>query len=461
MAFRSPVATQPAVASERGRRRVSPAQVLVLSFTGLIASGTLLLLLPAATRAPISFVDAIFTATSAVCVTGLTVIDTATGFTTFGQVVILVLVQLGGLGYMAITTVGVLALGRQLSLSDRLTLQHALDIDSLSGLARFVLTVLKLTLALELTGAVVLTIWWMADLGVSEAAYYGLFHAVSAFNNAGFVLFSDNLVPFRGDLIVNIVISTLVVSGGLGFVVLRELRHYRPGRRVTLHTKLVLGLSAFLIVGATLTIWVVERGNPLTLGPLGSGEALLAAYFQAVATRSAGFNTIDVSAMMPASLFLMILLMFVGAAPGGTGGGVKISTFAVTVATIWSIVRGRDEPVLLGRRIPVVQVSRAFAICLIGFLALNGVAGLLLISEGRSLLPTLFEATSAFATTGLSMSEAGRSVSLAGSFSDPGRLLLAALMFVGRIGPLTMAVAIARARHVAAVRPPEGRFLVG
>lgn len=461
MAFRSPVATQPAVASERGRRRVSPAQVLVLSFTGLIASGTLLLLLPAATRAPISFVDAIFTATSAVCVTGLTVIDTATGFTTFGQVVILVLVQLGGLGYMAITTVGVLALGRQLSLSDRLTLQHALDIDSLSGLARFVLTVLKLTLALELTGAVVLTIWWMADLGVSEAAYYGLFHAVSAFNNAGFVLFSDNLVPFRGDLIVNIVISTLVVTGGLGFVVLRELRHYRPGRRVTLHTKLVLGLSAFLIVGATLTIWVVERGNPLTLGPLGSGEALLAAYFQAVATRSAGFNTIDVSAMMPASLFLMILLMFVGAAPGGTGGGVKISTFAVTVATIWSIVRGRDEPVLLGRRIPAVQVSRAFAICLIGFLALNGVAGLLLISEGRSLLPTLFEATSAFATTGLSMSEAGTPVSLAGTFSNPGRLLLAALMFVGRIGPLTMAVAIARARHVAAVRPPEGRFLVG
>ncbi len=461
MAFRSPVATQPAVASERGRRRVSPAQVLVLSFTGLIASGTLLLLLPAATRAPISFVDAIFTATSAVCVTGLTVIDTATGFTTFGQVVILVLVQLGGLGYMAITTVGVLALGRQLSLSDRLTLQHALDIDSLSGLARFVLTVLKLTLALELTGAVVLTIWWMAELGVSEAAYYGLFHAVSAFNNAGFVLFSDNLVPFRGDLIVNIVISTLVVTGGLGFVVLRELRHYRPGRRVTLHTKLVLGLSAFLIVGATLTIWVVERGNPLTLGPLGSGEALLAAYFQAVATRSAGFNTIDVSAMMPASLFLMILLMFVGAAPGGTGGGVKISTFAVTVATIWSIVRGRDEPVLLGRRIPAVQVSRAFAICLIGFLALNGVAGLLLISEGRSLLPTLFEATSAFATTGLSMSEAGTPVSLAGTFSNPGRLLLAALMFVGRIGPLTMAVAIARARHVAAVRPPEGRFLVG
>lgn len=461
MAFRSPVATQPAVASERGRRRVSPAQVLVLSFTGLIASGTLLLLLPAATRTPISFVDAIFTATSAVCVTGLTVIDTATGFTTFGQVVILVLVQLGGLGYMAITTVGVLALGRQLSLSDRLTLQHALDIDSLSGLARFVLTVLKLTLALELTGAVVLTIWWMAELGVSEAAYYGLFHAVSAFNNAGFVLFSDNLVPFRGDLIVNIVISTLVVTGGLGFVVLRELRHYRPGRRVTLHTKLVLGLSAFLIVGATLTIWVVERGNPLTLGPLGSGEALLAAYFQAVATRSAGFNTIDVSAMMPASLFLMILLMFVGAAPGGTGGGVKISTFAVTVATIWSIVRGRDEPVLLGRRIPAVQVSRAFAICLIGFLALNGVAGLLLISEGRSLLPTLFEATSAFATTGLSMSEAGTPVSLAGTFSNPGRLLLAGLMFVGRIGPLTMAVAIARARHVAAVRPPEGRFLVG
>jgi trk system potassium uptake protein TrkH len=461
MAFRSPVVTQRGVTAVRGRRRVSPAQVLVLSFTCLIAFGTLLLLLPAATHTPISFVDAVFTATSAVCVTGLTVVDTASRFTTLGQIVILLLVQLGGLGYMAITTVGVIALGRQLSLSDRLTLQQALDVDSLSGLARFVLSVLKLTLAFEVAGAAILTAWWTSDLGLGRAAYYGVFHAVTAFNNAGFVLFENSLTSFRGDVVVNFVIGTLVVAGGLGFVVLRELRHYRPGQRLSLHARLVLGLSVLLLVGGAAVIWIVEYDNPLTLAGLSPAEAAMAALFQSVTARSSGFNTIDVSAMMPASLFLLILLMFVGAAPGSTGGGVKISTFAVAVATIWSIVRGRDEPVLLGRRIPPAQVSRAFAICVIGFFALNGVAGLLLITEERTLLPTLFEATSAFATTGLSLGQAGSSISLVGSFSNPGRLLVAALMFVGRLGPLTMAVAIARARHVAPVRPAEGRFLVG
>jgi trk system potassium uptake protein TrkH len=434
----------------------------VLSFTGLILSGAVLLRLPiSAAREPLTLLDALFTATSAVCVTGLIVVDTPNDLTVFGQLVILLLIQLGGLGYMAITTVVGVALGRQLSLHERLTLQEALNVHTMDGLARFVLTVLKLTLAFELTAAVVLTARWTSEFGLWQAAYYGLFHAVSAFNNAGFALFSDSLMRFRGDWIVNLVVTTLVICGGLGFVVLTEIGRVRRWRRFSTHARLVLTLTTTLIVVTTALIWFIERNNPRTLAPLGVGEGLLAAYFQAVTPRTAGFNTLDIGAMLPASLFLLILLMFVGAAPGGTAGGVKISTFSITVAVIWAMVRGNPEPTLLRRRIAPPLVARAFSICLIGFLALNVVAGLLLVTEGRALLPTLFETTSAFGTVGLSMGEAGAPVSLAGHFSGVGKMLVIGMMFMGRIGPLTLAVAIARSRQIQRVRHPEGEFLIG
>ena len=462
MGHRSQTTPALAGAPARRRREFSPAQVLVLSFGGLIVLGALLLRLPvAAAREPLTLLDALFTATSAVCVTGLIVVDTPNDLTMFGQLVVLSLIQLGGLGYMAVTTVVGVALGRQLSLHERLTLQEALNVHSMEGLARFVLTVLKLTLAFELTGAAILAAWWAADYGVGLAMYYGLFHAVSAFNNAGFALFSDSLMRFRGDWIVNLVLTTLVIAGGLGFVVLTEIGRVRHYRRFSTHTRLVITLTAALIIGTTALIWFIEHNNPRTLQPLGPGEALLASYFQAVTPRTAGFNTLDIGAMQHASLFLLILLMFIGAAPGGTGGGVKISTFSITVAVIWAMVRGTPEPTLLRRRIPPLLVARAFSICLIGFLALNVVAGLLLVTQGRELLPTLFETTSAFGTVGLSMGEAGAPVSLVGHFSGVGKALVMAMMFMGRIGPLTLAVAIARRRELARVRHPEGKFLIG
>jgi trk system potassium uptake protein TrkH len=446
----------------RRRRQFSPAQVLVLSFAALIASGAILLRLPiSAARDPLTFLDALFTATSAVCVTGLIVVDTPNDLTVFGQLVVLSLIQLGGLGYMAITTVVGVALGRQLSLHERLTLQEALNVQTMEGLARFVLTVLKLTLAFELTGAAILTAWWAGEYGIGRAAYYGLFHAISAFNNAGFALFPDNFMRFRGDWVVNLVVTTLIIGGGLGFVVLTEIGRVRRYRRFSTHTRLVITLTATLILVTTALIWFIEHDNPRTLQPLGVGEALLASYFQAVTPRTAGFNTLDIGAMQHASLFLLILLMFIGAAPGGTGGGVKISTFSVTVAVIWAMVRGNPEPTLLARRIPPPLVARAFSICLIGFLALNVVAGLLLVTERRELLPTLFETTSAFGTVGLSMGEAGAPVSLVGLFTGGGKALVIAMMFMGRIGPLTLAVAIARRRQLARVRHPEGKFLIG
>ncbi|MGH9349332.1 MAG: TrkH family potassium uptake protein [Vicinamibacterales bacterium] len=451
-----------AASSARARRQFSPAQVLVLTFAALIVVGTVLLRLPvAATREPLSALDALFTATSAVCVTGLIVVDTPNDLSLFGQLVVLVLIQVGGLGYMAITTVVGVALGRQLTVHERLTLQEALNVQSMEGLARFVLTVLKLTLVFELTGAAVLTATWTSEYGLAQAAYYGLFHSVSAFNNAGFALFSDSLMRFRADWLVNIVITTLVISGGLGFVVLREIGRVRQYRRFSTHTRLVVTLTAVLIVVTTGAVWLIERNNPRTLGALGAGDALLAAYFQAVTPRTAGFNTLDIGAMLPGSLFLLTILMFIGGAPGGTAGGVKISTFSITVAVIWAMVRGAAEPTLLRRRITPPLVARAFSICLIGFLALNVVAGLLLVIEERQLLPTLFETTSAFGTVGLSMGEGGAPVSLAGHFSNAGKMLVAVMMFMGRIGPLTLAVAIARGGHPPRVRHPEGKFLIG
>jgi len=444
------------------RRQFSPAQVLVLSFLALIVTGTLLLGLPLASAGPpLSAVDAVFTATSAVCVTGLIVVDTPRDLSLFGQIVVLVLIQVGGLGYMAITTVVGVALGRHLTLHERLTLQEALNVQTLEGLARFAWTVLKLTLAFELAGAAILTAWWAGELGPGRAAYFGVFHAISAFNNAGFALFSDSLVRYRGDVVVNLVISVLVICGGLGFVVLTELGRVRRYGRLSVHTRLVLAVTTLLVVGATAVIFLIERGNPRTLGALAGGEALLAAFFQAVVPRTAGFNTVDIGAMMPATLFFIMILMFIGAAPGGTAGGVKISTFTVTVAVLWAMVRGSTEPAIMERRLPPPLIARAFSICLIGFLALNVVAGLLLMVEGRELLPTLFETTSAFGTVGLSTSEPESGLSLTAGFSSGGKLLVAAMMLMGRVGPLTLAVAIARGGRPPRLRYPEGRILVG
>jgi len=443
-------------------RQLSPAQILAFSILGLVAFGTLLLRLPvSAARAPLSWLDAFFTATSAVCVTGLTVADTATDLSPFGQAVVLLLIQTGGLGYMAITTVVAIALGKQLTLQERRTLQEALNVQTMEGLLRFTITVLKLTVAIEAAGAVVLTAWWTPRFGMARAAYYGLFHSVSAFNNAGFSLFSDNLVRFRGDWVVNLVISGLIIAGGLGFVVLNELRHYPRARRLSMHSRLVLAMTALLVGAATLLLLILESRNPATLASLPPQEAVLAAYFHAVSPRTAGFNTIDIGRLAPPSLFLLLVLMFIGASPGGTGGGVKTTTFAIIVAALWGTVRGADEPTLFRRRLSTPLVSRAFFVSLIAFLALNGVAALLLTTEGRDLLPTLFETTSAFGTVGLSMGETGSPLSLVGHFSPAGKLLIAAMMFMGRVGPLTLAVAVARGRAQARIRYPEGKVLIG
>jgi trk system potassium uptake protein TrkH len=447
------------------RRPLSPPQFLTFSFLGIIAIGGLLLSLPwaAASGHRLSLLDAFFTSVSAVCVTGLIVVDTPVDLSVFGQAVVLVLIQAGGLGYMTLSTVFAAALGRSVTIQERLTLQEALNAQDMDGLVRFAATVLKLTLAFELAGAVLLAINWWGALGPAKAIWFGLFHGVSAFNNAGFALWSDSLMSWKGDVVVNLVITSLVIAGGLGFFVWAELL---TGRRHAIqrsaHTRLVLVATAVLLVGGTAAFLALEWSNPHTLAPLPLKDKLLAAWFQSVTARTAGFNTMDIGAMTVPALFVTMALMFIGASPGGTGGGVKTSTFAITLAALWATVRGTDDTVVFKRRLAPELVAKAFFISLIAFVVLNSVAWLLLLTEGRDLLRTLFETASAFATVGLSMGERGAPVSLVAFFSPAGKLLVMAMMFVGRLGPLTLAIAVARRSEAQAkLRYPEAKILVG
>ncbi len=447
------------------RRPLSPSQFLAVSFLAIITVGGVLLALPIAATPGhhVSVLNAFFTSVSAVCVTGLIVVDTPVDLSVFGQVVVMLLIQAGGLGYMTLSTVFAAALGRSVTLQERITLQEALNVHDMEGLIRFARTVLKLTLAFELSGALVLTLWWWSTLGLGQAAWHGLFHAVSAFNNAGFALWSDNLMSSRGDPVVNLVITSLIIAGGLGFFVWSELlRRRATGVKLSVHTRLVLLATALLVVGGTVALLALEWNNARTLAGLPLGEKVLASWFQSVTTRTAGFNTLDIGAMTAPSLFVMMGLMFIGASPGSTGGGVKTSTFSITIAALWATVRGQDDTVIFKRRLAPELVSKAFFVSLIAFVTMNLVAWLLMLTDGRDLLKSLFETTSAFGTVGLSMGENGAPVSLSAFFTPAGKLLMMAMMFIGRIGPLTLAIAVARRGAAQAkIRYPEGKILVG
>lgn len=445
------------------RRQLSPPQLLATGFAGVILVGTLLLATPlaSASGASLGWSAALFTATSAVCVTGLVVVDTPTAFSGFGQATILLLIQIGGLGYMTLATFIAMMIGRRVSMNEQASLQESLNLESRRDVARFALTVVKVTLAIEVIGALVLWLRWWPQFGAGDAAWLGLFHAVSAFNNAGFSLFSMSLMDFRGDPVINMTIMALIVSGGIGYLVLTDVWRFRMRRSLTMHSRFVLILTASLILIGTAGLYLVERGNAATLGGISRPEAMLTALFQSITARTAGFNTIDMNALTAPAYLLLMILMFIGGAPGGTAGGIKISTFGVTVMALWATIRGQAEPHVLGRRIPGDAVARAFFISLIAFLSVNLIAGALLVIEGKDLLRTLFESVSAFGTVGLSTGVPGTPLSLSASFSEPGRLLICVLMFMGRIGPLTLAFALAARATAPRVRYPEGRVLIG
>lgn len=437
------------------RLHLNPAQTIVAGFGGIILLGALLLSLPIATESGASppFLTALFTATSAVCVTGLVVVDTATTWSLFGELVIMGLIQIGGLGYMAVATLLAMLLGRRIGLRERIVLQESHNLYTLGGIVRFTRNVVLITFAIEGIGALLLALRWIPEFGVGRGVYYGIFHSISAFNNAGFDLMGGfhSLTAYAGDPAVSLIIAALIIVGGIGFTVLTGL--WRP-RGFTLHGKVVLAATGALIATATVLILVIEWTNPGTLQSLPVPQKVLAAFFASVTPRTAGFNTLDVSRFREPTLMLTIVLMFIGASPGGTGGGIKTTTFVVPLAVIKAMVRGRQDAELFHRRLDPVVVYKAVTLALVGVAFVVTMSLLLSLTERVSFLRAAFEVTSGFGTVGLS-------TGITPQLSTVGRIIIMLTVFSGRVGLLTVAFALTRRQQPVNYRYPEERILVG
>ncbi|MDA3627501.1 TrkH family potassium uptake protein [Saccharopolyspora sp. WRP15-2] len=431
----------------------------MLGFAVIILLGTVLLMMPFAAESgqATGFVAALFTATSAVCVTGLVVVDTATHWSTAGEVIIVALIQIGGLGIMTLASLLSLLVFRRFGLRMRLTAQAETKAIGLGDVRRLVGNVLLLTVAFELVAAVLLTARLSAgyDLGFGRAAYEGVFHAISAFNNAGFALYPDNLMGFVTDPWICLPIAAAVIAGGLGFPVWIELfRRFRQPRRWKLHVKITLLATAVLLVGGTAVITIAEWTNPGTLGPLSWPGKLLAGFFAAVMTRTAGFNSLDIGEMHSGTLLVQDIMMFIGGGSAGTAGGIKVTTFALLAFVILAEVRGEPSVHVMGRRLSEGVQRQALTIVLIAVGVVMAVVLALLAITQFSLDQVLFEAVSAFATVGLS-------TGITADLPESGQLLLVALMFIGRLGPVTLASALALRERARRYELPEERPIVG
>jgi len=444
---------------------LKPAQLMLMSFAGVIGFGTVLLLMPisTATGAHTDLAGALFTATSATCVTGLIVYDTATHFTLFGQMVILGLIQVGGLGIMTFSMSLALLMHRGVSMKNQSIMQDVLDQDTVMSMQRLVLFIVSMTFLLEAAGATALFFSWHQYFDSSlQAVWVSVFHSVSAFCNAGFSTFSDSLIGFKTSLPVNAIIGGLIILGGIGFVVIgdfyqafkKKLQRQRgPKHKFRIQSRLALGWTGALILAGTGLFYWIEHHR--LLNGMAYDNAVLISLFQSVTTRTAGFNSCDIGALQPATLFLIIILMFIGACPGGTGGGIKLTTPAV----LWAVIRAgfnhREEPELYRRTIPVEVIQKAVMVLCSSLLFVCGATMLLAVFEQKNFIDVLFETVSAFGTVGLSMG-------LTPELSLPGRILITLMMFIGRLGPLTIGFAfMLRIARPAKYRYAEERIMIG
>lgn len=416
---------------KKKRFTVSPPLLIAGSFLFLIVVGTLCLKLPFATTAPISWTDALFVATSATTVTGLSVFDPGTTLTIFGQLVLLFLIQCGGIGLMTFAVALLIVLGKRIGLQHRVYLQESFNQNSVGGIVKLVKLILTFVLTVEAMAIVIMTLHWLPKFGFSDALYLSVFHVISAFNNAGFSLFPDNLIGFSADPIVNIVLSALFILGGLGFTVVIDIYQKKAFRQWSLHTKMMITGTIVINVIAALTIFLLEYGNPATLGNMPLYEKIMASYFQGVSPRTAGFNTLNIGVMEDPTLLFTMLLMFIGGGSASTASGIKLTTFIVVILATIAFLRQRGEPDLFGRSIRMDTVIRSLAITTISLLLVIGFIFMLTVTEKIPFLPLAFEVVSAFGTVGLSMG-------ITNQLSDLGEVLLSMVMFVGRIGPLTL-----------------------
>jgi trk system potassium uptake protein len=432
---------------------VNPSQLLVLVFAISILLGTILLKLPFATTTTVSWLDALFTATSAMTVTGLVVVDTETAYTLFGEIVIASLIQLGGLGIMSFAVLIYLVLGRKIGFKERVLVQQALNQTSLGGVVQLVRNLFIFSLGIELIAMILLSLRWVPEMGFAKGIYYSFFHSISAFNNAGFALWSDGLSRYVGDPVVNIVITLLFIIGGIGFTVLADLKNKQTFQKLSLHSKIMI-IGTFVInLLAMFLIFFLEYGNPNTLGSLSLVEKWWASYFQAVTPRTAGFNTLDIGSLTDPTIHLMILLMFVGAGSASTGGGIKLTTFLIIVLAVVTYLKGKKEIVVARRSISDTIIFRSLAITMIALTLVFIAVFLLTITEDSAFLPIVFEVVSAFGTVGLSMG-------ITGSLSIIGKIVIIIVMFTGKLGPLTLAFSLAR-QEKSKIRYPQEDVLTG
>ncbi|WP_434400520.1 TrkH family potassium uptake protein [Planococcus sp. 11815] len=432
---------------------MSPPQVLSITFLVAIFFGAILLYLPVSTTAPISFLDALFTATSATTVTGLAVLSTGNDFTLFGQTVIMVLMQIGGLGLMTFAVLIVMLLGKKIGLRGRILVQQSFNQYSLGGMIRLVRIILLFTFGIEAIATAFLAVRWVPEYGWGFGLFTSAFHSVSAFNNAGFSLWDDSLSAYVGDPVVNIIITTLFITGGIGFTVLYDMWSAKEFRQLSLHSKIMLTGTLAVNLFAMLFLFVSEYGNMETLGSMPLGDKIWASYFQAVTPRTAGFNSIDIGSMETGSIVLISLLMFIGAGSASTGSGIKLTTFLVIILVTASYLNGKKEAVIFNRAIPSHLLERSLAIVFISMTAIF--TGILILSytENAPFEWIVFEAFSAFGTVGLSMG-------LTGDLSNIGKFVIMILMFIGRVGPVTLAFALAR-QHREPIRHPKGDIFTG
>lgn len=445
-------------------------QILALGFMGVILAGGVLLSLPFCNRQPITFSDALFTSTTAVCVTGLVTVTPAVQFTLAGQIILLILIQIGGLGIIACAVGFLLLLRRQITVKERIVIQETYNMEAPGGMVAMILRVIKGTLAVETAGAVLYAFRFIPEFGVLRGIWYAVFHAVSAFCNAGIDILGDtSFQKYVGDPIINITTVLLIIVSGIGFSVWQDLisngrrihRREIPNKwwftRLRLHSKLAIVTTLILLIGGTVCIFLMERNNPATLGNLSTGEKWMAAFFHSTSTRTAGFATVSQSGLYTQSKFLSCILMFIGGSPGGTAGGVKTTTVAMVVLTCLSVFRGGEQVECFGRRLSGKNIRMGFAVIMTAVTVLfAGTIAITVFDPQVPFIDILYEAFSAVGTVGLT-------ADLTPTLSSASHMVLIVMMYIGRIGPISLALLFGgmskpkeRAREL-----PEQRIMVG
>jgi len=431
----------------------------------MITVGTILLMMPFSTASGTwnDPIVALFTSTSAVCVTGLAVVDTGTYFSFWGQFFVLALVQIGGLGYMTATTFLLMLLGAKFGLRDKIAIQQALDRTGMDDTAQLIRSIIATTMIFEITGIFLLLPVFVPDYGLNQGLWLAIFHSINSWNNAGFSLFKDNFISYQSSILLTFVVSILIIFGGIGYQVILEMylwlrdRWLRKPERIifSLDFKVATSTTLILLVTGTIAFFFIELRNPATFGDLNLGNRLLAAWFQSVTTRTAGFNTIDIGQMTTAGLFLTIAFMFIGASPGGTGGGMKTTTLRILTSCTKAILQGKEQVLLYERKIPVTLILKAIGV-VVGSVATVMISTILIALAEPELdfIKILFEAVSAFATVGLS-------TGITPSVSAAAKVILIVTMYVGRVGVLLLMAALLGNPRPTSVQYPEENLLVG